>query len=58
MACLVVDIQKVVLEHRRILKQFESGCIIDLEFPSEKKVGWIKFPFLAGKQLVWKGFHT
>ena len=35
-----------------------TRCIIDLDFPGEKKAGWIKFPFLAGKQLVQKGFHS
>ena len=58
MTSLIVDIQKVALELRRVLKQFKYGYIIDLDFLGEKRVGWIKFPFLAGKQLVQKGFHT
>ena len=58
MTRLVVDIQKVAMELHRLLKQFEYGCIIDLDFPGEKKEDWNKFPFLVGKQLVQKGFHT
>jgi len=53
-----MDIQTVGLELCRLLKQMESGCMIDLNFSGGEKKGWVNFLFSAGKQLVRKGFYT